>query len=445
MKNSVIATPRIMIAAPQGRSGKTLSTIVLCAALKERGLVVQPFKRGPDYIDPSWLTAACGRSCRNLDSVLMPESIVIQSFQSSCNQADLAVIEGAMGFYDGFDAEGSGSTARIARLLHCPVILVINASRMTRSVAAMVSGYQHFEPDTPVSGVILNYVSGSRHERKLVSAIENYCNIPVLGCIPRESSLQITERHLGLIPSVEAVEAEATIEHIRLCVAPHLDLDRILDIARSAQPFKTSIPPASRDKPVTVRIGVIRDRAFNFYYPENLEALVEAGGELIFINSFWDQQLPDIDALYIGGGFPEMFLPELTDNEGLRRDIARAVKNDLPVYAECAGLMYLCRTVCRQGKAYPMVGAIPADIDMSLKPRGHGYVKVEITEQNPFFPVGLTFYGHEFHHSGIISADNLSLAYRISGGHGITGNHDGIVYRNILASYTHLHARSVPQ
>ncbi len=370
MESRGIVNPSIVIAAPQGRSGKTLTSIALCAAFRERGLVVQPFKRGPDYIDPSWLTAACGRSCRNLDSILMPEPAVIESFQSACHHADLALIEGAMGLYDGFDAEGLGSTARIARLLHSPVILVVNASRMTRSVAAMVSGYQHFEPGTEISGVILNYVSGSRHEHKLISAIEHYCGIPVVGSIPHDSTLKITERHLGLIPSSEAMEAEATINYIRRYVAPHLNLDEILDIARSAQPLGILETQAPEKKLFVARIGVIRDRIFTFYYPENLEALVRAGAELVFIDSTQCRSLPDVDGLYIGGGFPEMFLPELEANINLRRDIAKAIEDNLPVYAECAGLMYLCQGIQGTDRRYEMVGAIPGEVELCSRPSG---------------------------------------------------------------------------
>jgi cobyrinic acid a,c-diamide synthase len=435
--------PRVIIAAPQGRSGKTTITIGLCTAFKRRGLVVQPFKKGPDYIDPSWLSAAAGRSCRNLDAVLMSEEALLVSFQRGCQEADLALIEGAMGLYDGFDPTGWGSTAWISRLLHCPVLLVINSARMTRSVAAMVAGYQRFEPQTNIAGVILNNVAGSRHESKLVTAIEQYCGIPVLGSIPRDLSLSITERHLGLVPYREVGE-DSVINNMCHCLEENLDLDGILDIARSA-PVKGMIYTPQGGKETVVKLGVMLDRVFTFYYPENLEALAQAGAELVFIDSIKDQELPEIDGLYIGGGFPELFLPELEANSQLREDIAQAVKDYLPVYAECAGLMYLCQGISWQGRRHEMVGAIPAEVELCPKPQAHGYVKVEVTGENPLFPLGLTFWGHEFHYSRLTGANDFRFAYRVWGGRGIDGRADGIIYKNVFAAYAHLHALGVPQ
>ena len=309
----------LLISSPQGHSGKTTVTLGLCNALKRRGLSIQPFKKGPDYIDPSWLTVASGRSCRNLDLFLIPQDRLIQTFYEASRHADLAIVEGAMGLYDGLDSHGT--TAEIARLLGIPILLVVNASRMTTSIAAMVTGYQQFQKDIRIDGVILNYVAGSRHEKKLRDAVERYCGIPVLGSLPRDQGLQITERHLGLIPSLESGEAESLVERIGLKLEPHLDLDGILKIARNFKPpHPPPLPSGNRDggrengeKGTRVRIGILRDRAFNFYYPENLEALTREGAELLFINSLTDR-LPVIDGLYIGGGFPEFFLKELEGN-----------------------------------------------------------------------------------------------------------------------------------
>ena len=233
----------LLISSPQGHSGKTTVTIGLCDVLRRKGLSVQPFKKGPDYIDPSWLTLATGRSCRNLDLFLIPEDRLIRSFQQACAGADLAVIEGAMGLYDGFDPAGHGTTAELAQLLESPVILVVNAARMTGSIAAMVTGYQHFQKGVPIAGVILNYVSGPRHEGKLRAAVEQYCHIPVVGSIPRDPNLHIAERHLGLIPSQESGESEALIDRLGRKLEGHLDLDKILAIAQSAE------APQSRTSP----------------------------------------------------------------------------------------------------------------------------------------------------------------------------------------------------
>jgi len=436
--------PRVVIAAPQGQSGKTTISLGLCAAFTQRGLVVQPFKKGPDYIDPSWLTAAANRDCRNLDIFLIPKERLLLSFQHACQGADLALVEGAMGLYDSSDIDGEESTAQVARLLGSPVILVVNTARMTRSVAAMVTGYQRFEPNTNIAGVILNNVSGSRHESKLVAAIEKYCGILVLGCMPRDHNLNITQRHLGLIPCAETERAASIIKRISDSVNTHLDLDGILAIASKSAVQWISATSEPEREPSLVRIGVMADRVFSFYYPENLDALRQAGADLVFINSLRDQKLPDIDGLYLGGGFPELFIKELEGNSTLCLDVAQAVRNGLPVYAECAGLIYLCQGVHWHGHRYEMVGAIPGEVEMCQQPQGHGYVEVEVVNENPLFPVGMKLRGHEFHYSKLSKLDGLKFAYKVLRGQGIDGQ-DGIVYNNILATYTHLHALGVPQ
>jgi cobyrinic acid a,c-diamide synthase len=450
----------LLISSPQGHSGKTIVTIGVCNALKRKGLSVQPFKKGPDFIDPSWLTIAAGRSCRNLDLFLIPKEKLIEVFGQASEETDLAIVEGAMGLYDGLDTQET--TAEIARLLNIPVLLVVNTSRMTSSIAAMVKGYQLFQTDIKIAGVILNYVSGRRHEKKLKDAVEQYCGIPVVGSIPRDPGLRIAERHLGLIPSPETSEAESLVERIGRKLELQLDLDQILEIARSSTPpetpslllkkrktKKSPLPLGKRDwvretaGTPKVRIGIIRDRAFNFYYPENLEALVDKGAGLVFINSIKDR-LSKVDGLYIGGGFPEFFLEDLEKNRELREDIATAIEQGLPVYAECAGLMYLSQKIHWQGRSYEMVGIIPAEVQLSDRPEGHGYVIAEVIEQNPFFQAGLAIRGHEFHHSKVSIKKGAKFAYQIRRGHGIDGKRDGILYKNMLATYTHLHALGTP-
>ena len=324
----------LLISAPQGRSGKTIATIGLCDVLRRQGLSIQPFKKGPDYIDPSWLTIAAGRSCRNLDLFLIPEDKLIQAFEQACQEADLALIEGAMGLYDGLD--NHKTTAEIARLLNIPILLIVNSSRMTSSIAAMVKGYQLFRTDVKIAGVILNYVSGPRHEEKLRDAVEQHCGIPVVGSIPRDADLLVAERHLGLIPAPESAESKSLVERIGHKLESCFDLDSILSMARTVKtPYPSSLASVERDgvrgnQAGITKIGVMRDRVFNFYYPENFEALKKAGAQLLFINSLTDR-LPELDGLYIGGGFPEFFLKELEGNHGLRKDIAEAVEEGLPV------------------------------------------------------------------------------------------------------------------
>jgi cobyrinic acid a,c-diamide synthase len=437
-----------LISSPQGHSGKTIVTVGLSNALQQRGFSIQPFKKGPDYIDPSWLTLAAGRSCRNLDLFLIPEDRLLQSFHRSCEGVNLAVVEGAMGLYDGLDSYGT--TAEIACLLNLPILLVVNTSRMTTSIAAMVKGYQLFQTDIKIAGVILNYVSGRRHEEKLRGAVERHCGIPVVGSIPRDPDLQIAERHLGLIPSLESDGAISLVERIEKKIKPHLDLEGILAIAKEFRPphpvpFPSGERPSEdrnkegKDQPIKAKIGVMRDRAFNFYYPENLEALKKEGAQLLFINSFVDR-LPEVDGLYIGGGFPEFFLEDLEKNRELRQDIANAIERGLPVYAECAGLMYLSRKIHWQGRSYEMVEIIPAEVQISEKPEGHGYVTTEVIDENPLFPVGLSIRGHEFHHSKVSIENDVRFVYRIKRGNGIDGKMDGVLYKNMFAAYTHLHA-----
>ncbi len=332
----------------------------------------------------------------------------------------------------------------MARLLGFPVILVVNTARMTGSIAAMVTGYQHFQPDINIAAVILNNVSGDRHRQKLIDAVEQHCQIPVVGSVPRDPELLVAERHLGLIPFTENDESKSVMEHICCKLKPHLDLDRISAIIGSLK-VDSRIQPAAFERQVGLaKIGVVLDRVFNFYYPENLEALSRAGAELVFVNSLQDR-LPKVDGLYIGGGFPEFFLKELEANSGLRRDIAEAVEDGLPVYAECAGLMYLCHGIYWKGKCHEMVGVIPAEVELAQRPQAHGYVVVKVTEENPLFPIGLALRGHEFHHSRLFRLDDLRLAYRMGRGQGIDGKADGIVYKNVFASYTHLHALATPQ
>ena len=437
--------PRIVISACQGHLGKTTVSIGLCAAWVELGLVVQPFKKGADYIDPSWLTAAANRPCRNLDAFLMSEKTILLSFQRACQGADLALIEGVMGLYDSFDTGGEGSTAWMARLLGAPVILLINASRMTRSVAAVITGYQHVEPDTWIAGVILNNVSLSGHKRKLVAAIERYCDIPVLGSIPSDNSLAISEQHLGLRPYRATKDATSIIEDVRDSIRTYVDVDEILAIARKSKAQRMSIPSDPQRKTPLVQIGVMLDKAFNFYYPENLEALRQAGANLVFIDSLQDQRLPHVDGIYIGGGFPELFPKELEANRGLRQDVAQAIEDGLPVYAECAGLMYLCRGIRWHGEWYEMVGVIPSEVEICPQSQGHGYVVAEVTRENPWLPLGLTVRGHQFHHSHLSNPDALEFAYHMKRRREHDPEVDGIVYKNLFAAYTHLHAFSVPQ
>lgn len=444
--------PRLVIAAPHGRSGKTTFSIGLCAALTARGHAVQPFKRGPDYIDPGWLTAAAGRTCRNLDLFLMGDAGVWAAFARGTLSADLALIEGAMGLYDGLGPEGEGSTAHIARMLGAPILLVVDASRMTRSAAALVRGFQTFEAGTAIGGVVFNHVNHARHLAKLGDALERHCGLPILGALPDDPGLAIPQRHLGLLPRGEDETLIPTIAAAGRVVAENVDLEGVLALAHGAPDLALPPPHPSQSAFYNtgeiiggkVRIGVAQDRAFSFYYPDNLEALQATGAELAPFDTLADSCLPNVDGLYLGGGFPEVFMDELAANESLRREMREAIEDGLPTYAECGGLMYLARSLTWEGRTQPMVGALPCEVEMTGKAQGHGYVQLHATGHNPFFPTGSEVRGHEFHHSRLKNVGEVQFAYRITRGSGIDGYHDGLIYKNVLAGYTHLHALGAP-
>ncbi|MEW6273844.1 MAG: cobyrinate a,c-diamide synthase [Bacillota bacterium] len=440
--------PRLVIGAPHGRSGKTTVTIGLLASLAgEKGLAVQPFKKGPDFIDPGWLSRVAGRECRNLDSFLMGAKKILASFLTYTTGADVGVVEGAMGLYDGVDLQGSGSTAEIAKILKAPVILVVDCTRLTRSVAAVVMGFLHFDPGVNIAGVILNKVARPRHEEMLRAALKTYCGVPVLGVIPKGEKLSIPDRHLGLVPVAENDELAQKIREIGQTASKYLDLDALLKTAGEAPALAGEGLPFQNCAPVAkAAIGIFKDRAFTFYYPENLEALKACGAEIAVIDSLRDSFLPAVDALYLGGGFPEIFAAELEANAGLRNAVREAVEAGLPVYAECGGLMYLARKLHWQGKSYRMSGALPFDVLLTDRPQGHGYEIIETVGENPFVPVGVTIKAHEFHHSRVVNLDcsRVRFAFRVRRGWGIDGQNDGLVYKNVLAAYAHVHALAAP-
>ncbi|MEW6585304.1 MAG: cobyrinate a,c-diamide synthase, partial [Nitrospirota bacterium] len=357
--------------------------------------------------------------------------------------ADIAVIEGNRGLYDGLDLEGSVSTAEVAKLLHAPVILIIDCTKVTRTVAALVLGCQKFDPAVPIKGVVLNRLAGRRHETVSRRSIEQYCDLPVLGAIPKLMNINFPGRHLGLVPPQEHPVADDSIEKAASVVEEHIDLNRLWQIASQAPPLAAKDEPECESGEKEVRIGVIRDSAFQFYYPENIEALERAGAHIIEFSALTDDLPPSLDALYIGGGFPETHAEALAANSSLRRSIKDAAEKGLPIYAECGGLIYLARTLVWEGKKYEMAGVLPAVIGVSKKPQGHGYAVAEVEEPNPFFRPGRILHGHEFHYSHVIEMiknDGLSLAFRMKKGQGIVDKKDGLCYKNVLATYTHIHA-----
>jgi cobyrinic acid a,c-diamide synthase len=442
-------TNRLLVSAAHKSSGKTTVTLGLCAALSAQGHRVQPFKKGPDYIDPMWLSRAAGRPCLNLDAYLMDEATLLRSVGEAASGADLAIVEGNKGLYDGLALDGSNSNAALARLLGAPVLLVIDARGMTRGIAPLILGYQAFDRGIRIGGVILNRLGGARHEAKLRAVIEHYTDVPVLGAIAEDERLAVNERHLGLMPCAEVDDAQARVQAIGRIVASQVDLPAVRALAATAGalPQATAVPPTTGvtvAPPMRVRIGIAQDRAFGFYYPDDLAALQAAGAELVPIDTLHDRQLPPIDGLFIGGGFPEACLDALEANTAMRSQLRAAIEAGLPTYAECGGLMYLSRSISWQGRTARMVGVIPGDAVMQRKPVGRGYVHLQETAHMPWAPraggpAAAELRGHEFHHSSLENLDpTLAFAYRVQRGHGIDGLHDGVLIHNLLASYAHL-------
>ncbi len=432
---------RMLISAAHKSSGKTMVSIGLCAALKKRGHVVQPFKKGPDYIDPMWLSLASGRACRNLDLYLMERDDITATFTQ--HSAEVNIVEGNKGLYDGLALDGSNSNAALAKLLDLPVFLVIDARGMTRGIAPLILGYQGFDRDINIAGVILNNLGGSRHEAKLRAVIEHYTDVPVVGAIHHDEQLSIIERHLGLMPCNESAAAADKIKQLGEVIEKQVELDRLFALSRkSPLPIRHHFEFKAIPFTDKVRIGVARDQAFGFYYADDLEALAASGGELVPFDTLNDERLPDVDALYIGGGFPEVFAAGLEQNVTLRHAIRQAIASGMPVYAECGGLMYLARSITYNDRTYQMVGAIPGDVKMHDKPVGRGYVHLAENAIHPWpRPHSLDEHirAHEFHYSSLENLPSDSrFAYRIARGYGINGKQDGLILNNMLASYTHL-------
>jgi len=459
--------PRILIAALRGGSGKTVISIGMIAALARSGKTVAPFKKGPDYIDAGWLAMAAGRPCHNLDAFLCDDRSVVHSFLHHSHHADIAVIEGNRGLYDGLDAAGTTSSAALARLLSTPVILCIDCTKSTRTMAALVMGCMQFDPAVDIAGVILNRVAGHRHENLLRKTIETYCKIPVVGAVPKLPGADFPERHMGLIPTPEHAWAAASIESAAKVADNHIDLEAVCRIARTANAFEYTFhgsTPESRDvhsisdrqsaaetpSEPRPRIGVLKDAAFQFYYPENLDALADAGADVLFISPLASGELPEVDALYIGGGFPETHAEALSENRSFCDAVCDFATRGFPIYAECGGLMYLGESLVLDQVTYPMAGVLPVVFGFSKRPQGHGYTVVTVNRDNPFFPGGMELKGHEFHYSRVIKwkGGASDLVFDMKKGRGLIDcggiPKDGLCIGNVMATYTHLHALGCP-
>lgn len=450
--------PGIVIAALRGGSGKTIFSVGMIAALRNLGKTLAPFKKGPDYIDAGWLALSAGRPCYNLDTFLIDQQTILKSFHTHTAQADFTLIEGNRGLYDCINTEGKTSTAELAKLLNLPVILCIDATKTTRTMAAVVSGMAAFDPEVRIGGVVLNRVAGPRHRNILTTSIEEHCHIPVVGAVPKLGKQSFPERHMGLVPTPEHEWAKDAVDAICRIAEKHLDIDKIIEIANAGRTQVKGLQPdrlpeifqkpdpikAIGKKPV---ICVLQDSAFQFYYPENLEALKNSGADLVFTSPLKNDIPPKMDGLYIGGGFPETHAKALADNTIFKDTIKTFAREGMPIYAECGGLMYLGEALVLDGETFKMAGVLPAVFGFSKRPKGHGYTIITIEKENPFYQKGAQILGHEFHYSSVIqwNGKDENLVFSMDRGTGFLDGKDGVCFNNVLATYTHIHALGTPE
>ncbi len=438
----LIRIPRIVIAGSSSGSGKTILSIGLMRAFKNRGLKVAPFKIGPDFIDPMYHLAAAKASSRNLDGFMMSEEFIQVSFAEGSINADIAVVEGVMGAFDSHDGlEERGSTAQVAKIIRSPVILVIDVRKTARSAAAIAKGFKEFDPALWVAGVVLNKIGSQRHADKASRAVESLAGLVVLGSIPRDQSLSLPERHLGLVPEHET---RGDIEAVARSIEKYVDIERLVEIAKLAPEMKITGTLPKFKKIPDHRIGVVYDDAFRFYYAETLSQ-ISSLGNLVYIDAIRDKSIPDIDALFIGGGFPEVFADKLEGNKGFRKSLRDYCEAGGKVYAECGGLMYLGEEIQTEDGVFEMVGFLPVSTVMQKRYAGMGYVENLALRDNLLCGKGELIVGHEFHHSRVELKERVEFAFKTRRGTGVDGSHDGILRENVLASYMHVHPLGYPR
>ena len=441
--------PRILIAGTHSGVGKTTITLGLMSALIEKGYKVQGFKAGPDYIDPSHHTAITQKPSRNLDTWLMSRDVCLELFEHGLADSDMAVVEGVMGLYDGcLDGSELGSTAHLAKILNVPAILVMDAKGMSRSAGAVVLGYKNFDRDVKIRGIILNRVKSERHYASLKVSIEKNCSIPVLGYLPFCEDITLPERHLGLVPSVEQEFSKSTYQKIGNLLSSTVDIDQLISIASTSDnlpSFKKTVFSGINER-FYFRIAVAVDEAFNFYYQDNLDLLELYGIELTYFSPLYDKYLPaDIDGLYIGGGFPELYANLLASNTTMKESIRKAHKNGVVIYGECGGMMYLLeQMVDFKKKTHEMCGILKGTTTMENKRQGLGYITVQAVHDNILCKKGETFKGHEFHWSSLHVPEGTPYAFAISKCDDRKSKMDGIFAAHVLGSYTHVHFATDP-
>ncbi len=436
--------PRVVLSSVGSDSGKTLVAAALIAILRGRGYSVQPFKIGPDYIDTMYHTAAAGRASRNIDSWIMGEDGVQKAFARGMRGADVAIIEGVRGLYEGASPiEDAGSTVHVAKILKAPVVIVLNSQSLTRTAAACILGLRAMDREVKIAGVILNKVSDERHEAKLRQAISYYTGLPVLGVLFRDPSLKVEKRHLGLMTAHENSEAVAVISRAAATLERTLEVERLLEIMADSPPIADPEPEECAD--ARMSMGVFADKAFSFHYPDNYECLERAGFAIKRIDSITDGSLGDVSGLLIGGGYPEVFAKELEANHMLRGELRRQASEGMPIVGECGGLMYLCRSIRTGGGCSRMAGVFDSEAVMHDRPQGLSYTLLECVKGNAIADAGDRLRGHEFHYSSIDNLRETEFAFEVLRGKGIGSGRDGIMAWNTLAMYSHMHYLTAPK
>ena len=428
--------PRLVLAGVTSGVGKTSITCGIIYALKKKGFSVQPFKVGPDYIDPSYLSSISKKESFNLDVWLMGKERLLQSFISN-SKSDVSIIEGVMGFYDGFDGHSNfASTHHVSELTKSPVILVLDASKTARSVAATALGFQKFHKDSRISGIVLNKIASQKHEKLCRQALQKI-KLPIVGIIPKNPKLILESRHLGLVSTMNQKNLRKKLEKTSSIISKSLDVEKIIQIIKNPIPLKNKSKIPKKNPKVT--IAVARDNSFNFYYQDNLEALKRSGANLKFFSPINNKKIPQCDGIYIGGGFPEILGNLLEKNSIMRKSLKKLAEENIPLYAECGGLMYLTKSIDYGNKKFKMVGLFDAETRMTKKMKLN-YTKGKITSKNIISDKTHTLRGHEFHFSELSSVSNDSkFAYQLELGDGISNHKDGLIEYNTLASYGHLY------
>ncbi len=440
----------LIIAGLSGGSGKSVISVGLTAAYTAQGKKIAPFKKGPDYIDAGWMQTAANWPCYNLDPYLMSATTIKSSCTMHAAGRELALIEGNRGLFDGVNVTGAYSTAELADILNLPILLVVDCTKTTRTIAALLMGCQQMGENITIAGTVLNRIGSSRHQSIVQQSIEHYTDIPVLGAMPRLDYDIFPQRHIGITPCPEFAGAKKAVRSLASVVTEHMDLPAINALAQPLTTPTDSAPLYSQPPNLpadSLKIGVIKDAAFQFYYPENLKALELLGAKIIEINALTETTLPDIDGLYIGGGFPETNVGQLSANESFRKSLKKKIDTGLPVYAECGGLIYLGKEMEVDGQTYPLTGVFDVSFTMEKKPQAHGYTILEANKHNPFYPAGTSIKGHEFRYSRITAwpKSTTKLAFAMQRGTGFADGCDGLIYKNVLALYTHVHTFGTPE